>query len=382
MTAPLEGLRVLDVSTFVAGPSAAMTLAQLGADVTRIDPPGGAPDTRRLPRSPSGDSLYWAGLNRGKRSVELDIFRAPGDAAFLRMLGAPGDQGGIVLTNAPARAPLTLETLQSARADAILVRITGMSDGRPAVDYTVNCQTGLPAMTGPVGHADPVNHVLPAWDLLTGMHAAFSVLAAERVRSRTGGGQEVTISLSDVAVASMAHLGFVADVAVNGHGRERDGNHLYGSFGCDLATSDGGRVMVVALTPRHWSALVAIAGIAPVVDALQDAEGVDLREEEHRYRYRRVIEALLAPWAASRTLEQAGRELDEAGVLWGPYRSVEELVTDPASPLHEGDLMVPVDHPGIGTYPVPRPVARYSGWQAPDPRPGPVLGADTAEALG
>jgi len=82
-----------------------------------------------------------------------------------------------------------------------------------------------------------VNHVLPAWDLLTGLHAALGILAAERVRARTGRGQLVALSLADVAVTTMAHLGYVADVVANGRAsRARDGNIVYGSFGCDFAT--------------------------------------------------------------------------------------------------------------------------------------------------
>src|SRR5262249_32761951 len=155
-----------------------------------------------------GNSLYWAGLNKGKRSVEIDITRPAGQELAAQLIAAPGAECGIVLTNAVGQGWLDYDQLRAVRDDVIVVHITGRTDGKPAVDYTVNCEVGLPSLTGPVDFVRPVNHVLPAWDLLTGLHAAIAILAAERVRARTGRGQHVTLSLADVAVATMAHLGF------------------------------------------------------------------------------------------------------------------------------------------------------------------------------
>src|ERR1700722_16024320 len=217
--APLDGLRIIELSTYVAGPSGSMTMAQLGAEVIRIDPPGGGTDFHRLPVAPGGDSLYWAGLNKAKQSVEIDISIPEGRELVGAVVGVPGPDGGILVTNAVGQRWLSYEAMSAYRDDLIEVHIGGRSDGKPAVDYTVNCEVGLPLMTGPANFDRPVNHVLPAWDLLTGLHAALAVLAAERVRARSGRGQLVQLSLSDVAVATMGHLGFVGDVVVNGRGR-------------------------------------------------------------------------------------------------------------------------------------------------------------------
>ena len=380
-TAPLDGLRIVDLCTYVAGPSATMTLAQLGAEVIRVDPVGGATDVRRLPHAPGGSSLYWAGLNKAKRSVEIDTTTAEGRALVGALVGAPGPEGGILVTNAVGQPWLSYEAMREHRPDLIEVHIGGRGDGKPAVDYTINCEVGLPLMTGPVDVDRPVNHVLPAWDLLTGLHAAMAVLAAERTRLRTGRGQLVSVSLADVAVATMAHLGFVADVVVNERGRLRDGNYLYGSFGSDFKTSDGQRVMIVALTERHWTKLVQLTGIAEAITALEHSLKVDLKAEEGRYRYRQVLKALIRPWFEERTYEEVTASLDGAKVLWGPYRSVENLVTDPSSLMHLTDLMVDVDQPGIGTYPVPRPALGFSGWEGEEPAPAPILGQDTDAVL-
>lgn len=378
---PLDGLRIVDLSTYVAGPSGGMTLAQLGADVIRVDPVGGATDTLRLPRDAKGHSLYWASLNRGKRSIEVDLRSAEGRDLVVRLLAAPGEGAGILLTNAGGLPWLDYETLTVHRPDLIKVSITGLSDGSPAVDYTVNCEVGLPLLTGPAGSGQPTNHVLPAWDLLAGLHAAVAILAAERARARTGRGQDVTLSLADVAVATMCNLGFVADVVANGSGRQRDGNYLYGSFGCDFETLDRRRVMVVALTKRQWQALVEVAGVGEPVAALERALGVDLSREEVRYEYREVVAGLVRPWFARRTLDEVVEALGQTTVLWGVYRDLEEFVADPSSLLNRSRIVEQVEHPGIGTLPTPGSVLDVAGLDGLPPGRAPVLGEHTDEVL-
>jgi 2-methylfumaryl-CoA isomerase len=378
---PLSGLRVIDLSTYVAGPSSTMTMAQLGAEVIRVDPIGGATDTRRLPLAPGGMSLYWAGLNKAKKSMEIDFSIPEGRALVAALIAAPGPGTGILVTNAVGQRWLSYDALRQHRHDLIQVHIQGRSDGKPAVDYTVNCEVGLPFLTGPVDFDRPVNHVLPAWDLLTGMHAALAVLSAERIRAATGEGQLVTVSLADVAIATMASLGFVADVAVNGRGRRREGNYLYGSYGNDFATADGQRVMIVALTQRHWQNLIEMTGLTETIGALERSLGVDLGAEEARYEHREVLSALLSSWFGQRSFEEVRQGLDASNVLWGTYRTVEDLVTNPQSLLHATDLMVDVDQPGVGRYPVPRPVLCFSAWDSGAPAPAATLGADTDEVL-
>jgi 2-methylfumaryl-CoA isomerase len=379
---PLSGLRIIDLSTYVAGPSGTMTLAQLGAEVIRVDPIGGATDSRRLPLAPSGASLYWLGLNKAKKSIEIDTATAEGRELVAALVAAPGPGSGIMLTNAVGQGWLSYDAMRQQRADLIQVHIAGRRDGRPAVDYTINCEVGLPFVTGPEDVSRPVNHVLPAWDLLTGMHAAVGILAADRVRSRTGEGQLVTVALADVAVAAMAHLGFVSDVVVNGRGRLREGNYLYGSFGFDFPTADGQRVMIVALTARHWRNLVEMTGISETIEALERSLKVDLVAEQGRYQYREVLAALLRPWFEQRTLEDVTAGLDKSQVLWGTYRTIEEFVMRPDSLMRSSDLMVDVDQPGIGTLPTPRPVLGFSGWDGGAPAPASTLGDDTDDVLG
>jgi 2-methylfumaryl-CoA isomerase len=376
----LRGLRIIDISTYVAGPSSTMNLGQLGADVIRVDPVGGANDVRRLPLDPHGHSLYWAGLNKEKRSIQVDLRSEEGRDLVRALLASSGPGGGIVVTNAVGQDWLDYDRLAEVRPDVILVQIAGRADGGAAVDYTVNCEVGLPDLTGPVGWQGPVNHVLPAWDLLTGLYAGLAVLAAERERTRTGTGRHIRVALSDVAVATMANLGYVADVVVNGAARQREGNFLYGSFGCDFQTANGDHVMVVALTQRHWRQLVDLTGTAEAVAALERSLEVRFDDEESRYRYREVLASLFSGWFGRHGTEDVHAALAASQVLWGPYRTVEQMVTDPDGLLAGSDLFRDVDHPGIGPLPTPGTVLAGAGGEGPT-RPASLPGADTDAVL-
>ena len=244
MAGILGGLRVIEGSAFVATPLGGMTLAQLGADVIRFDPIGGGLDRHRWPVTSSGQSLFWTGMNKGKRSIAVDLRNARGQELLTRLIAAPGADAGIFSTNFPARGWLSYESLSKARPDLVMVNLLGRRDGGSEVDYTVNPQLGFPLLTG-APDGEPVNHVFPAWDAIAGNMIATAILAALRHRDRRGEGQLVTLALKDVGLAMLGHLGMIAEVQVNGLDRPRYGNHLYGAFGRDFVTRDGRRLMIV-----------------------------------------------------------------------------------------------------------------------------------------
>jgi 2-methylfumaryl-CoA isomerase len=388
--APLAGLRVIEVSSFVAAPLGGMTLAQLGAEVIRIDPPGGAPDTTRWPLAPGGGSLYWAGLNKGKRSVTLDLRSPDGQRAIADLVAGSGPDGGIVLTNA-GYPWLSYDALRGARPDLIHLRITGRHDGSPAVDYTVNAGVGFPLVTGDEATAGPVNHVLPAWDVACGLYAAVGILAAERHRRRTGAGRAVTLPLADVALAVTGYLGFLAEAGVAEtdtsrgdappgprKGRPRIGNHLYGGFARDFRTGSGDSVLVVTLTARHYADLARVTGRADALAAVAAALGADFTRDSDRYAHREVIAALLSPWFADHTTGEVTGALAGTSVLWERYRTLAELAADPETLANP--LVGLIDQPGIGAIlatgiPLAQPGAPQT------PVPAPVLGADTDAVL-
>jgi 2-methylfumaryl-CoA isomerase len=237
-------------------------------------------------------------------------------------------------------------------------------------------------MTGPEDLNRPVNHVLPAWDLLTGLHAAVAILSAERVRSSTGIGQLVQVSLADVAVATMGALGHLSDVALNGHSRPRDGNYPYGSFGSDFRTSDGRRVMIVALTGRQWHNLLDLTGTEEVIAAFERAAEVDFSDDDIRYKYRDMLFGLFRPWFESRPFAEIAEALNEKRVLWGAYRSAEELLAQDDSLLNVSPIIEQIPIMGLGNCPVASSALRFSKSAVPPPSHPPRLGEDTDSVLG
>ena len=381
MQAVLSGMRVIEGSAFVAAPLGGMTLAQLGADVIRFDPIGGGLDAGRWPVTTEGRSLFWAGMNKGKRSVAIDLRSPRGQELITAMITAPGPDAGLFLTNFPAQGWLSYEALAKARPDLIMVNIIGNHDGSSAVDYTVNPATGFPWATGPVNLSVPFNHLLPAWDAITGTMAATGLLAAERHRHRSGQGQLVRLALSDVALALVGNLGKIAEVQVNGSERPKYGNYLYGAFGRDFLTADGKRIMVVALTGRQWTSLVEATGIGEACGQIEKMLGIDLDDEGDRFAARELIAAILKPWTVARTRAAIAAVFDAHGVCWGPYQSFRELVESDVRCSPANPMFGYVDQPGIGTYLAPASPLELSVSGRVPPLPAPVLGQHTDDVL-
>jgi 2-methylfumaryl-CoA isomerase len=378
----LDGLRIVEGSAFVAAPLGGMTLAQLGAEVIRFDPIGGGLDRGRWPVTADGRSLFWAGLNKGKRSIQIDLGSEAGRELVAALITAPGPDAGLFLTNFPARGFLDYDRLTGRRPDLIMVNIVGNYDGTSAVDYTVNPATGFPWATGPRHLSVPFNHLLPAWDAITGALATTGLLAAERARARTGAGQYVQIALSDTAFWMVGNLGKIAEVQINHHERMKDGNYLYGAFGRDFSTKDGHRVMIVALTLRQWRSLVAATGLQESFDAIARLMDVDLDEEGGRFAARELLGATLKPWVLSHTLEELRYMFDQHGVSWGPYQTFTELVErDPRCSV-ANPMFAEIDQPGIGTYLMPGSPLAFTGAERLRPARAPLLGEHTDEVLG
>ncbi|MDA4110527.1 CoA transferase [Mycolicibacterium holsaticum] len=371
---PLAGVRIVEISSFVAVPLAGMTLAQLGAEVIRVDPIGGAADYRRWPVTTGGESIYWAGLNKGKRSVAADMRSQEGQKLVQRLIA----DSGVLLTNVAGREWHSYDTLAALRADLIHVQVSGRADGGTGVDYTVNAGIGFPLVTGPAELATPVNHVLPAWDVSCGIYAALAVVTALRHRDATGQGQRIAIPLENVALATAGNLSLFTEAMVNGTSRERIGNSVYGQYGQDFTSSDGVSFMVVALTPRHFRDLAELTGTTKSVAALADTLRADFTDEGQRYQHRDALTGLFGEWFASHTAEEIVAALSASSVLWERYRSFAEAVTD--DKVTANPLFTALDQPRIGEYLAPGLPISIGGTYPPAVA-APALGDDTTAVL-
>ena len=387
MSGPLKGMRVIEGSAFVAAPSGGMALAQLGAEVIRFDPIGGGLDYKRWPLTEDGLSLYWAGLNKGKKSIQVDFRSKEGQELLKELIGASGEDSGYFLTNFPAKGWLSYESLSAIREDLIMLNVIGNHDGTTALDYTVNSAMGYPSVTGPEGYDGVINHVLPAWDIICGQTAAIGLLAAGRHRDRTGEGQFIKLALSDVALSAVAALGHIAEAQILGSERERIGNELYGALGRDYTTADGKKVIAVAITKKQWQALCSACEMTDNMERLATKEGLNLLENEgDRFKAREQIHPHVEAWCKERNFEEIRQIWDNAGVCWGPYQTFKELVQNDKRVSESNPMFANIRQEGIGEYLSPSSPLHFERIGRMSPVPAPQLGEHTdqimAEILG
>lgn len=377
---PLRGLRIVELTSYVATPLCGMTLAQLGADVIRVEPLGGGPDRTRWPLTPNGTSMYWAGLNKGKRALEVDLGSPVGRGLVADLIVGGGRGGGIVVANSERHPELSFDSLRTRRPDVIHAVLTGRRDGGTAVDYTVQASTGFPLATGPEHIAEPVNHPLPAWDVAAGLYLATGLLAAERHRLLTGDGQQIRVALEDVALATAGNLGYLTEAQVGDSYRRSHGNYVYGSFGRDFRTADDVRLMLVVLTAKHWHDLLAITRLSGVVASLSSTWNADFDDEAERFRHREVLTGLVQEWFDRRTHSEAVAALKQTRVLWSTYRTFGDLAASDAQLLRSNPLLADLDQTGVGPHLAPGSPLVMAGEQT-RPQTSPLVGEHTDTLL-
>ncbi len=261
----------------------------------------------------------------------------------------------------------------------IHLQVLGRHDGSTGVDYTVNAATGFPLVTGPVDHAGPINHVLPAWDVCCGLYAALAVVAAVRRRDQSGVGAQISLALEDVALATAGNLGLLTEPQVNGTERERLGNAIYGQYGQDFTSRDGVAFMVVTLTKRHFQDLVEVCGCRCSRFRARRLAGRGLR---------RRGSALPIPRGAQRTVRDVVRRplgrRDHPGAVGDQrvVRALPELSRETAADerVTANPLFSRLHQDGLGDYLAPGLPTVFDGSHFAG-EPAPRLGGDTADVL-
>lgn len=374
----LNGLQIVESSAFIAAPLGGLMLAQYGADVIHIDMIGGGIDYARWPVAPNGRSLYWTGLNKGKRSIAIDLRKPEGRELVAALVCAP--RSGVLLTNVSA-SWLSHAKLAEKRADVITCTIEGNPDGTTAVDYTVNCATGYPQVTGTSQDGRPVNHVLPAWDLACASQAAFAVLAAHGRRAATGEGAEIRLALADVAFTTLSHLGVLADAELFNEERPAIGNDIYGTFGRDFPCADGKYVMVAAISLRQWQSLVEACESSAAVAELGRRLNLNLSLEADRYAARAEVAEIIGGWILAHPLAEVAAKFEKLGVCWGEYKTPRQLLAGDARVSTTNPVFERIETPGLGSHLVAGATARISGLARTPVKPAPLIGEHTDDIL-
>lgn len=381
MSLPLDGITVLDLTRVVAGPWATQCLADLGATVWKVEPPGTGDDTRRIGphlRDAKGiatrESAFYLACNRNKKGLAIDV-RQPEGAALVRDLAQRAD---VFVENSKAgsleKLGLGAAQLRALNPRLVTCSITGFGpDGpyakRPAYDVIMQ---GMAGLMSTVGEADgpPTRTAIPIADLFTGMTAAVAVLGAILRRERFGIAEHVDCAMLDASVAMNAHLmlGFL----MTGEVPARIGNSNPVAAPSNVYATADGHAIVGAGNDRQFLALCAALGRE---DLARDAR---FASNDLRVRHRAVLDAEVAGVMRGRATAEWIAQLEAAGVPCGPIHDMREVAAD-AQVAHRG-LLQRVPH-GVGVEaPVMRSPLRLAGAEAPLDAP-PRLGADTQEVL-
>ena len=367
---------MLDLSRVLSGPFATMTLADLGADVIKIEQPGTGDDTRHWGPPFQGDqAAYFLSVNRNKRSVALDLKTEAGLAA-VRSLAARAD---VVVENfrpgTAARLGLGYADIAALNPGVVYASIsgygqTGPDAQRPGYDAVAQARSGLMSVTGEAD-GPPVRVGVSATDLTAGMWALVGILAALHERHRSGLGQWVDISLLDGQVSWLTYVAsgyFATGEVPTRHGSAHPTIAPYQAF----ATADG-HLMLAVGNDRLWQRFAAAADLEHLVHDARFATNAD------RVRNRSALIPLVAAAMATKTSEDWAAIFDTAGVPAGPINSVDQIVTDPQV-LARG-MVVETEHPTVGALRLLGCPVRLSATPPQLRLPPPLLGQHTEEAL-
>ncbi len=371
---PLEGIRVLDLSTMLAGPYGATILGDLGADVVRIESHYGDESRHLGPRRGTERGPYLS-LNRSKRDMVLDLQQEAAQAVFARVAGT----ADVLITNVrePALSKLGInyEQVRAHKPDIVWIHVTafgpdGPYAGRPGIDFLAQGYTGVLSLNGDPDGA-PVRTGFPAVDVITSLLVSNAALTALRVRDQSGAGQRIEISLLDALMHAQASS--IGTYLATGDRPQRTGNRsLYFAPSGVYPTRDGKHVVITTPAEKFFGKLCRALEVEwDTEERFHDISARLANEDE----LDRVLSERTGQFKRDDLLER----LHAADVLTAPINEVEDVVTDPQI-LHN-EMIVSIDHPTLGKIDVTGVPIRFYGTPAAIRKHPPLLGEHTRELL-
>ena len=376
----LSGIRILDLTQFEAGTTCTQLLGWLGADVIKIEPPGGEQSRRNRPEVPGLDAMFFLVFNANKRSLTVDLKNPEGRALFLRMV----ERADVVVENfAPGlmeRLGLDYERLRATNPKIIVARIKGFGLSGPhheykSFDMIAQAMGGVMSVTG-FPDREPVRCGAAIADTGTGVHTAAAILAAYVQRQRTGQGQLVEVSMQEV-VANLLRGRYV-DHYREAPPAQRRSNEIWGAvpagvFPCAPGgPNDYAYIYVQPMNAEMWRQFVLGIGRE---DLLADPRFADAKA---RYQHREALEEITSAWTRTRGKQEVMAILGKAGVPCGAVQDTGEVLDDPH--LNARGQIHTIDHPTRGRFRLPGCPVRLSASEAPT-TPAPLAGQHSAEIL-
>lgn len=377
MAGALEGIKVLDLSRVLAGPWAGQLLADLGAEVIKVERPGSGDDTRQWapPALEDGTAAYFLCTNRGKRSLTVDIASEAGQAIVRRLAG----EADVLLENYKvgglARYGLDYASLSAINPRLVYCSVTGFGqDGpyseRPGYDFILQGMSGLMSITGPAG-GEPHKVGVAVTDVFTGLYAANAVMAALFARERSGRGQHIDMALFDCSVAMLANV--AANWLVGGSVPPRLGNGHANIVPYQVFACADGHFILACGNDRQFAAVARLLGHP------EWGEDARFATNPQRVRHRETLIPLLAEGFLTQTRRAWLEALDAAGVPCGPINTVDEAFADPQL-RHRGLEIHLRDEKGLDVPMVGCPI-KLSDTPVEYRRRPPALGEHTDEIL-
>jgi crotonobetainyl-CoA:carnitine CoA-transferase CaiB-like acyl-CoA transferase len=377
MKAPLEGIKVLDVSRVLAGPFCSMLLGDMGADVVKVERVGRGDDSRSVGLKFEGESSYFMVMNRNKRGVTLD-FRNPEGLELLKKLACEAD---VLVENFRAgtmdEMGLGWDVLHELNPRLIMASISGFGQDGPYVDYAafdmiIQAMSGLMNMTG-YPDRPPVTTGSFLVDYATGLYTAFGIMGALRARDETGRGQRVDMALLDTAASFLVTS--IPDWLLGHSAMERRANRDRYCAPTNLFTSKDGRyVFVAAATDGLFPRLAKVIGREDML--------TDPRYSTNVERMKRIeeTEKILGEWVAERNADEVVDLVRGAGLPCAKVATIDEVVEDPQ--LKHREMLVEIDHPKVGKLPMHGLNVHYSETKETIRRHPPLLGQHNEEIYG
>ena len=371
----LEGIRVLDFSRFAAGPYCGTLLADMGAEVIRIENPGGSEDRKLGPFAPNGESLPFSlVLPRNKKGITLKLRTDKGKEILKELV----QRSDVVLHNFTSGSEeasiLDYESLRGINPKVILVSVTGFGatgpfSQQPCFDSVAQALSGAMSYTG-FPDNPPTRAAVAYVDFGTAVHAALGTVLALYHRMRTGEGQMVDLALMDVATSFVTAVGVVADYKILNYIRPQIGNHSFYNFS-DCFQAKDGWLMISVIGNSIWRRFLKAIGREDLKD--------DPRFEDDmaRFQNRQVIQTIVSQWMKARTVAEAIKQLDEARVPCSKVNNIAEMTDDPR--VKARDMLVDLEYPEVGKVPVPGVTIKMSRTPGKIERPAPRVGEHNEE---
>lgn len=373
---PLAGIRVLDFTRVLAGPAASLALADLGAEVIKIEPPGTGDETRNFPPTRDGESHYYLSVNRGKKSIVIDL-KSPEGLALARDLAAKCD---VLIENyrpgVMDRLGLGYDALSAINPRLIYCAISGYGQtgplkDRPSFDIVLQAMSGALSMNGEPGGL-PTKLGIPLGDLVGGINGPIGVLSALYERERTGKGRMIDVSLMD---GLLGMLGYIAQLAFfTGQDPVRQGSQHPNLVPYGIFPASDGSIVIACLTPGFWGKICVSIGRPELTD--------DPRYDtlEKRRDARAEVNEAVSAFTRQHTVDELVAIFTAHEVPHAPILGVTEALTQPQAV--EREMVVQVAHKTMGDIPIVNRSIKFPGDRQPAPEAPPVLGQHTDEILG